>query len=642
MSSVAIITARGGSKRIPGKNIKEFCGKPIIEYSIRAALDSGVFDEVMVSTDDDRIAEVAQAAGAAVPFRRSQDTAGDYATTDEVIAEVLNMYRDKGRDFDTFCCLYPTAPFITADRLRQAMELLKEHESVTPVVAFSYPPQRGFIIENGRLVRKHPEFAATRSQDLEKLYHDSGQFYACRTDAFFREGTTDTEDMVPVILTEDEVQDIDTMEDFRMAQIKYRRLQELKAQEAASGALAFDDDKLPTPYYRIDEKLLDRDVDMLKNALEGSWNNYICSFSVKTNSLPWLLTHLKGKGFYAEVVSDMECELALKLGYTTDHIIYNGPIKDRATFEKVLLGGGIVNMDSTYEPDWLEELTGKHPDRIFRVGLRVNYDMVARLPEEVLADEEGSRFGYCYENGELGKVIDRLKAMTGVKIAGLHLHSSTKSRSVNAYRALAEIAVSAAGEFELDLEYVDMGGGYYGGVADKPDFRDYVPAMAEVLSKGFSPDKTKLVMEPGVSLVSSSFDFVTSVIDVKKVREHTYIVTDGSRVNLNPQVTRRWYPHRFEHKGQPASERPEIATQMICGATCMEYDRLFEVTDEAALNIGDRVIYTNAGGYTLCLNPLFIHYFPAVYVKKSDNTLFTARKPWTNAEYMMNNFVEEI
>lgn len=639
MGSVAIITARGGSKRIPGKNIKEFCGRPIIEYSIRAALDSGAFEEVMVSTDDDKIAEVARMAGAAVPFKRSEDTAGDYATTDEVIAEVLNKYSEQGRNFDNFCCLYPTAPFITPERLREAMELLKEHESVTPVVSFSYPPQRGFIIKNGRLVRKHPEFATTRSQDLEKLYHDSGQFYACRTDAFFREGTTDTEDMVPVILTEDEVQDIDTMEDFRMAEIKFRRLQELRAGEAASDRHIFDDKELATPYYRVDEDLLDADVDMLRAALEGNWNNYICSFSVKTNSLPWLLVHLRDKGFYAEVVSDKECELALSLGYKTDKIIYNGPIKDKDTFVKVLLGGGIVNMDSSYEPVWLKELAESHADRTFKVGLRVNYDMVSRLPEEVLADEEGSRFGYCYENGVLGRVIGELKAISNVKIAGLHLHSSTRSRSVNAYRTLAEIAVSAAKEFELDLEYVDMGGGYYGGVKDKPDFRDYVPAIAQVLSKGFSSDKTKLVMEPGVSLVSSSFDFVTSVIDVKKIREHTYIVTDGSRVNLNPQVTRRWYPHRFEYCGQEDS-REKLTSQMICGATCMEYDRLFEATDEVALNIGDRVVYTNAGGYTLCLNPLFIHYFPAVYVRKKDGTLFTARKPWTNSEYMMNNFTE--
>ena len=163
MSSVAIITARGGSKRIPGKNIKNFCGKPIIAYSISAAIESGAFDVVMVSTDDEKIAEIAREAGAEIPFFRSDETAGDYATTDQVIAEVLNTYKEKGRNFDKFCCIYPTAPFITGDRLKEAMVKLDEHESVTPVCQFSYPPQRGFVVENGRLVRKYPEFATVRS-----------------------------------------------------------------------------------------------------------------------------------------------------------------------------------------------------------------------------------------------------------------------------------------------------------------------------------------------------------------------------------------------------------------------------------------------------------------------------------------------
>ncbi len=636
MTSVAIITARGGSKRIPGKNIKNFCGEPIINYSIKAALASGAFDEVMVSTDDEAIAEVARNAGAAVPFMRSAETANDYATTDEVIAEVLGAYRAEGRNFDRFCCIYPTAPFITADRLKEAMGRLDDHESVTPVTIFSYPPQRGFVIENERLVRRYPEFATTRSQDLEKLYHDSGQFYACRTDAFFRDNTTDVDDMVPVILSEDEVQDIDTLEDWRIAEQKYRALQINRQMTGNSEQKKFDDSKLVTPYYRVDEAALNSDIKMLKDALDKDWNNYICSYSVKTNSLPWLLNHLKENGFFAEVVSKEEFDLSIRLGYTPDHVIYNGPIKDRETFEKVLLSGGYVNMDSSDEPLWLGELAERNPDKLFNVGVRVNYDIASLIPDEVLADEEGSRFGYCYENGELKKVIDHVATIKNARVTGLHLHSSTKSRSTEAYKALAKVAVMISEEYELDLDYVDMGGGYYGGVPGKPDFRDYVPAIAMELSKRFDVNKTKLIMEPGVSMVSSSFDFVTSVIDVKKIREHTYVVIDGSRVNLNPQVTRRWYPHRFEYQAV-SDDNGSITQQMICGATCMEYDRLFLAENEKELKKGDRVIFTNAGGYTLCLTPLFIHYFPAVYVKKEDGTLFEARQQWTNDEYIMKN-----
>ena len=222
---LAMITARGGSKRIPRKNIRPFCGKPILCYSIEAAQSSGVFDEIMVSTDDPEIAEIAREYGAKVPFFRSPATANDYASTDDVIREVLQTYLSMGQDFDAFCCIYPTAPFVTGKRLKEAMELLGHADSVMPVVPFSYPPQRGLLIsEAGFLERQFPEYALTRSQDLPKIYHDCGQFYACRTKAFFDEGTTDVKGLIPLVLSEMEVQDIDTLEDWELAEIKYQKL----------------------------------------------------------------------------------------------------------------------------------------------------------------------------------------------------------------------------------------------------------------------------------------------------------------------------------------------------------------------------------------------------------------------------------
>lgn len=220
--SVAIITARGGSKRIPRKNVKEFCGKPIIVYSIEAALESGLFDEVMVSTEDEEIAEIAKAAGARVPFMRSGENAGDYASTDDVLLEVLEAYREQGREFDSFCCLYPTAPFVTAEKLRRAMQLLDKADSVMPVVAFSFPPQRCMILnEEGELRMKWPEHAKTRSQDLEPYYHDCGQFYCCKTAPFLEYKTTDLPHMVPMIMSETQVQDIDNLDDWKIAELKY-------------------------------------------------------------------------------------------------------------------------------------------------------------------------------------------------------------------------------------------------------------------------------------------------------------------------------------------------------------------------------------------------------------------------------------
>lgn len=225
MSAIAIITARGGSKRIPRKNVKEFCGKPIIVYSIEAAVSSGIFEEVMVSTDDEEIAEIARKAGAKVPFMRSNENAGDYASTDDVLMEVLEAYRKEGREFDRFCCIYPTAPFVTADKLKTAMDLLDTADSVMPVVAFSFPPQRCMILnEQGELSMKWPEHAKTRSQDLEPYYHDCGQFYCCKTDLFMEYKTTDLPHMVPMIMSELEVQDIDNPDDWEIAELKYQKM----------------------------------------------------------------------------------------------------------------------------------------------------------------------------------------------------------------------------------------------------------------------------------------------------------------------------------------------------------------------------------------------------------------------------------
>ncbi len=396
-------------------------------------------------------------------------------------------------------------------------------------------------------------------------------------------------------------------------------------------------EQLQTPFFRIKEKDLLYDISILKEALLKNWGNYIAGYSVKTNSLPWLLSYLKAQGFYAEVVSKPEYDLAVRLGFPAEHIIYNGPIKDKKIFEEVLLAGGYVNLDSGYEPDWLAELSGRFPERSFPVGLRVNCDIAALCPEETLVEEEGGRFGYCYENGVLGAVIKRLEKLPNVKISGLHLHSSTQSRTVHVYGALAKMAVRIAREYALSLDYVDMGGGYFGGRDDKPDYRDYFREICKELSAHFSPDKTKIIAEPGVSLISRATTFETTVLDVKDIRGRKFIVTDGSRTNLNPLVTRHVYPHHIQYISD-TSVRNREHDQWVCGATCMEYDRLFEIVDGAALIPGDKIIYDTAGGYTMCLNPLFINYFPAVYVNRLDGSLFMARDAWTNEEFLQKNY----
>ncbi len=219
---IAIITARGGSKRIPKKNIKDFCGKPIIAYSIEAAISSKLFDEVMVSTDSEEIAEIAKKYGASVPFMRSAETSNDYATTNDVLIEVFNEYEKRGQEFDIAVCIYPTAPFVTADKLKRAIDMVEKDgaDAVTPVVQFSFPPQRAFIIRDNALEYQYPENASARSQDLEPIYHDCGQFYVMKPknvmDGIIIKKTT------PIVMPESEVQDIDTVEDWKIAEMKYQ------------------------------------------------------------------------------------------------------------------------------------------------------------------------------------------------------------------------------------------------------------------------------------------------------------------------------------------------------------------------------------------------------------------------------------
>lgn len=226
MKNLCIIPARGGSKRIPRKNIKLFVGKPIIAYSIEAALKAGIFDEVMVSTDDMEFADVARKYGASVPFFRSEATSNDYATTVDVLLEVVNSYRELGKEFDNLCCLYSTAPFVTPGRLKEAYKSLSDNvDGCFTVVEYSYPIQRSLKInDQGFVEMTFPEHMKSRTQDLEKLYHDAGQFYFLKTKAMEQENTVWCSRTEPIVLSELEVQDLDTLTDWQLAEMKYKLL----------------------------------------------------------------------------------------------------------------------------------------------------------------------------------------------------------------------------------------------------------------------------------------------------------------------------------------------------------------------------------------------------------------------------------
>lgn len=224
MGNLCIIPARGGSKRIPRKNIKDFLGKPIIGYSIKAAIDSGLFDEVMVSTEDEEIAQIAEKYGAKVPFFRTADKADDFATLAEVIDEVKSSYFKLGLSFDNICCILPTASLISVGNLKKGYELLSKGniDSVRPIVRYSYPVQRSIKLTKGKVEFFYPEYASTRSQDLEPSFHDAGQFYWMKFNIGLN-GINRHGFEIPEL----HVQDIDTTEDWKLAEIKFEIINKL-------------------------------------------------------------------------------------------------------------------------------------------------------------------------------------------------------------------------------------------------------------------------------------------------------------------------------------------------------------------------------------------------------------------------------
>lgn len=386
-----------------------------------------------------------------------------------------------------------------------------------------------------------------------------------------------------------------------------------------------------TPYYVIDQKSLDDNFEKLERALKKHWSNYIIGYSYKTNALPWIIRHFDRLGCYAEVVSEEEYRLAKLVGVKKGNLIYNGPIKTKETFLEAIRDGCIVNIDSEREIDWLDELPRKN--RV--IGIRVNFDIERMCPGQSQCPEEGGRFGFCYENGEFSKAVTMLQEK-GARVSGLHLHTSSKSRGLDIYRAIAMVACDIQKEFRLDLDYVDVGGGFFGGLPTKPQFDEYMALMADILSTQFDKGRTSLIIEPGMAVIGAPVRYVTTVIDVKDTQYNRFVVTDGSRTSIDPLMSKSSYFHSYER----SADSSIVPKQIICGYTCMEHDRLFEAIEEPALLPGDRIIYDKVGAYTMCLTPLFIKYFPDVYVER-DGVFMKVREAWRPEDYLMKSILEE-
>lgn len=224
MKRIAIIPARGGSKRIPNKNIKDFFGKPIIAYSIEAALGCGLYDEIMVSTDCELIRDVAFKYGAKVPFLRSSVNSNDFATTFDVLEEVINWYSQNGNYFDEATCIYACAPFINASLLNQSFQLLKKGcDCVFPVLAYSHPIQRAIEVSvDGKVIPFFNTNDTIRTQDFKRAFHDAGMFYTFNVEKLLTNKSLRTENTLAIEIDDLSAHDIDNENDWKLAELKYK------------------------------------------------------------------------------------------------------------------------------------------------------------------------------------------------------------------------------------------------------------------------------------------------------------------------------------------------------------------------------------------------------------------------------------
>lgn len=376
-------------------------------------------------------------------------------------------------------------------------------------------------------------------------------------------------------------------------------------------------EKLNTPCYIIDEAKFRKNVEQILISFRSYWKGtLLLGYSVKTNHNKELMKMALEMGMLAETVSDDEYFWAEKIGFSKNNIIYNGIQKTEDVLLSALQNGGFINIDNINEIEIIEKHKQILDNKKVHIGIRVNFDLERECPNETTAGKEVSRFGFCMENGELEYAISSLRRMQ-IEPEGLHLHYSSKTRSLNIYSALAKKACDIIEKFNLqeNLHFIDIGGGFFGGqnIAGKPTMDEYAKTICGILQSSLCVDKLQLILEPGSSIIATAVDYVSKVIQRKKIRETCVVTLDGSNLHINPFLANR------EPKYQLITDSKMILpVQIICGSTCMENDRFLHLQGEPQLEKGDYVYFTCVGAYTIAFNNCFINLPPCIYVRQKD------------------------
>lgn len=377
-----------------------------------------------------------------------------------------------------------------------------------------------------------------------------------------------------------------------------------------------------TPCYVIDVERFKNNLIMFQKAFSSQWNGKIVfGYSIKTNHEPWLLKLANEYGMYAETVSDDEYHAAILSGYMSDKIIFNGPQKSSALLIEAIQSKGIVNLDNDDELKTICEKKVPVERVTAEIGLRVNFDLEYLCPGETTAGEQVSRFGFCVENGDFASAINKLHAL-GIPVSGLHMHYSTKSRSERVFRALACEAARLISEYHLqdEIKYIDMGGGFFFGnnvfSEGKPTLELYAEVITTELKKVVSPTKVTLILEPGASLISTAVEYYTKIINQRMIRGTKILTVDGSNLHINPFMAHR--NTIFEIQSSNMEHRKLLSKQVVCGATCMENDRIAYLNNKKELFKDDVIVCHCAGAYTMGFNSCFINLPPYIFIKKNN------------------------
>lgn len=378
---------------------------------------------------------------------------------------------------------------------------------------------------------------------------------------------------------------------------------------------------MKTPCYIIDEKELDASFSGFKSALARHFDHYIPSYSVKTNSLPYVLKKASLFGYFAEVVSDDEYRLALQCGFSRDRMIFNGPQKTKETFIEALLGGAMINIETFREIEWLENTQLSNE---FHVGIRMNINISQVSKADENHESDDSRFGFSCESGDFQRAVERITQIPNITLDRVHLHRTSRTRSVEFYCNLIDYAMQQIAQNNISISQIDLGGGYFGIMPGKPTYEDYASAISRTLKKHLDISQTTVIFEPGNAIVASSFDFLSSVIDVKHHDKAYFVTIDGSRIDIDPFFRKSSYFHEIQYMDQDS--RDIVATQIVGGCTCLEYDRLMELNNNQLLRVGDMIRFHRVGAYTMTLTPLFIRYWPEVYVDNGNSLQLVRNK----------------